>query len=334
MPYVDPTSTPRAPPGAVNIKRIASDHDFVGVSSHAFTAAQGQPIDVAELSERNSKNGALGEPLEDDLLTVPRHHNEDALCCPRGSLFELVVSCCSLTPCCWLGWCGACQRLEARQEAAIYLQGLPYAHVGGNQQQWLCINPCLQVEEYTKNVQMVNLDEVKAADADGSPIVLSGVVTYSIADPWRYFVTGNPHNWLHNQGLVVMKEVASRYPYDAAPGQVSLRTRGSRNIVVNSLRSEMQQRVKNLGLRINSFEFTDMHYAKEVAAQMLVTQQAKATVNARRLIVDGAVGIVTETVEKLEGVGIAFTSQQKADLVRSLLVMSVSDSPAQTTVAV
>merc|ERR1711907_228013 len=110
---------------------------------------------------------------------------------------------------------------------------------------------------YSKNISMINLDEVKAADADGSPIVLSGVVTYSIADPWRFFVTGNPKNWLHNQGLVVMKEVASRYPYDAAPGQVSLRTRGSRNIVVSTLRSEMQRRVQNVGLAIGSFEFTD-----------------------------------------------------------------------------
>lgn len=265
---------------------------------------------------------------------LERHANQDNLCCPRETWLQFATSCIMATPCCWVCWLQSCVTLHNREEAAFYHHGHPYAHASAPQQLWLCVNPCLDMQTYTKNNQMLNLDEVKAADADGSPIQLSGVVTYSIRDPWRYLTSHNVRDWVMNQGLVVMKEVASRYPYDANPGEVSLRTRGSRNVVVNCLKNELQQRVKSLGLKINSFEFTDMHYAKEVAAQMLVTQQAKATLNARRLIVEGAVNIVTETVDRLEAVGIGFNAQQKADLVRSLLVMSVSDAPAQTTVAV
>lgn len=322
MPYIDPTVTPKnavLPPGMIAgqiIQKIPSDHCLQG---------QLQPPEP---------DPAPSHPVDDNLRTVPQHHNEDSLCCLCGSPFQMAVTCGSFLCCFPLCWGKSLRRLTGRQEAAVYLCGQPYAHIGSTEQQWLCINPFLDVLEYSKNFKMVNLDEVKAADADGSPIVLSGVVTYTVGDPWRFFASGNVTEWVRNQGLVVMKEVASRYPYDASPGQVSLRTRGSRNNVVNSLRTEMQQRVGNVGLSIRSFELTDMHYAKEVAAQMLVTQQAKATVNARRLIVDGAVGIVTETVGKLEGVGINFNAQQKADLVRSLLVMSVSDAPAQATVTV
>merc|ERR1712072_115881 len=295
-----------------------------------FHDADGMPETCIELTQPNKQNA---EPTDDVYSSVPLHHNQDNLCCPLETPYQTFLTCCSVLPICWPCWLSSCHRLSNRKGAAIYQGGVPYAHVSASQQLWLCINPCLDTVEYSKNMQMENLDEVKAADADGSPIVLSGVVTYTIGDPWKYLVANGDNStktWVHNQGLVVMKEVASRYPYDAAAGQVSLRTRGSRNVVIKCLKKEMQERVNNIGLTIKSFEFTDMHYAKEVAAQMLVTQQAKATVNARRLIVDGAVSIVTETVSRLEQHGIGFNAQQKADLVRSLLVMSVSDSPAQT----
>jgi len=332
----DPTETPRSRNAVVgNIFKIKSEETFATPTSIPGQA-QGTAVDLAYLDQGHDASGQKAPQQQSDDVhsSVPRHHNQDNLCLPHSTCWETTLTCCSLMPWCWLSWCNSFHRLSNREEAAVYFQGVPYAHVSAPQQLWLCINPCLDVSTFSKNQYMVNLDEVRAADADGSPIVLSGVVTYTIGDPWRYFTASAGDSWLRNQGLVVLKEVASRYPYDAAPGQVSLRTRGSRNVVVKTLKSEMQQRCKSIGLKIRTFEFTDMHYAKEVAAQMLVTQQAKATVNARRLIVDGAVSIVTETVSRLEGEGISFTAQQKADLVRSLLVMSVSDSPAQTTVAV
>jgi len=115
---------------------------------------------------------------------------------------------------------------------------------------------------------MVNLDEVKAADADGSPIVLSGIVTYRVHDPWKSFAASGIDKWVRNKGLVVMKEVASRFPYDAAPGEHSLRTRASRDVVVQCLKKEMQRRCDTMGLLISSFEFTDMHYAPEVCTTL------------------------------------------------------------------
>merc|ERR1712093_59209 len=271
-----------------------------------FHDADGMPETGIELTQPNKQNA---EPTDDVYSSVPLHHNQDNLCCPLETPYQTFLTCCSVLPICWPCWLSSCHRLSNRKGAAIYQGGVPYAHVSASQQLWLCINPCLDTVEYSKNMQMENLDEVKAADADGSPIVLSGVVTYTIGDPWKYLVANGDNSikaCVHNQGLVVIK----------------------------CLKKEMQERVNNIGLTIKSFEFTDMHYAKEVAAQMLVTQQAKATVNARRLIVDGAVSIVTETVSRLEQHGIGFNAQQKADLVRSLLVMSVSDSPAQTVVGV
>lgn len=277
---------------------------------------------------------AVGKPSAED-YGVPQHHNSTAcaLCCPHDSIFATAVCCISALPVflpCWV--CASFRDVKYRDDAAVYLCDQPYAHVSGHR--WLCVNPCLEVKTYPNMCTMVNLDEVKAADADGSPIVLSGIVTYKIQDPWKAFAATGSQEWVRNKGLIVMKEVASRFPYDAAPGEHSLRTRASRDVVVACLQKEMQRRCDSMGLQITSFEFTDMHYAPEVAAQMLVTQQAKATLNARRIIVEGAVGIVAETVQKLEQQRIAFTSQQKADLVRSLLVMSVSDAPAQTTIPV
>merc|ERR1711977_72136 len=331
-----PTKADQAPPGSKESPNVSSwpMQQFYSAEEMSVQAKlpEGRVIDRTQSSQP-----AEGHPIEmpatsPDEYGVARHHNDSrcALCCPHDSSFAAAICCISMLPLpCWLG---ACTDVKYREEAAVYLCDQPYAHVSGHR--WLCVNPCLRVETYSSLDTMVNLDEVKAADADGSPIVLSGIVTYRVHDPWKAFAASGIASWVQNKGLIVMKEVASRFPYDASPGEHSLRTRASRDVVVSCLKKEMQRRCDTMGLHISSFEFTDMHYAPEVAAQMLVTQQAKATLNARRIIVEGAVGIVAETVQRLEQQHIAFTSQQKADLVRSLLVMSVSDAPAQTTVPV
>ena len=97
----------------------------------------------------------------------------------------------------------------------------------------------------------------------------------------------------------VYKRQVRIYPYDVAPNvdttgdgiadEGSLR--GSSEIVASRIRDEIQQKVAEAGLEILEARITYLAYAPEIAAVMLQRQQASAIIDARKMIVDGAVGI-------------------------------------------
>merc|ERR1712187_107359 len=95
------------------------------------------------------------------------------------------------------------------------------------------------------------------------------------------------------------------------------------------LQEGLQTRCNAVGLNIASFEITDLAYPKEIAGLMLVKQHAEATLAARRIIAEGAVKIASETLRLLEEDGITVNGTERSELVRSLLVVSMNDHPAQ-----
>jgi len=80
--------------------------------------------------------------------------------------------------------------------------------------------------------------------------------------------------------------------------------------------------VSNAGLEIVDTRITYLAYAPEIAAVMLQRQQATAIVDARKMIVDGAVSIVEMALEKLsENEVIELDEERKAAMVSNLLVV-------------
>ena len=80
--------------------------------------------------------------------------------------------------------------------------------------------------------------------------------------------------------------------------------RGSSEVVAKRIRDEIQARVENAGLEIIEARITYLAYAPEIAAVMLQRQQASAIIDARKMIVDGAVGMVEMALERLNEGGI------------------------------
>ena len=65
------------------------------------------------------------------------------------------------------------------------------------------------------------------------------------------------------------------------------------------IRDEIQKRVSEAGLEILEARITYLAYAPEIAAVMLQRQQASAIIDARKMIVDGAVGMVEMALDRL-----------------------------------
>ena len=148
----------------------------------------------------------------------------------------------------------------------------------------------------------------------------------------------NYKEYLSLQCDSALRNIVRIYPYDVAPGvdttgdgepdEGSLR--GSSGVVSERIRAEIQQKVEPAGLEIIEARITYLAYAPEIAAVMLQRQQASALIDARKMIVDGAVGMVEMALEKLEmGGSVHLDEERKAAMVSNLLVVLCGNRDAQ-----
>ena len=96
------------------------------------------------------------------------------------------------------------------------------------------------------------------------------------------------------------------------------------------IRDEIQKRVSEAGLEILEERITYLAYAPEIAAVMLQRQQASAIIDARKMIVDGAVGMVEMALDRLsEKKVVELDEERKAAMVSNLLVVLCGNKDAQ-----
>ncbi len=148
----------------------------------------------------------------------------------------------------------------------------------------------------------------KINDCLGNPVEISIAVTWRITDTAKaVFNVNNYKEFLSLQCDSALRNIVRIYPYDVAPNvdttgdgfadEGSLR--GSSEIVAQRIADEIQQRVEEAGIEIVEARITYLAYATEIAAVMLQRQQASAIIDARKMIVDGAVGMVEMALERL-----------------------------------
>jgi len=175
--------------------------------------------------------------------------------------------------------------------------------------------------------QNMDIKKTTVVDANGNPIIVSGVVTFKIIDPIKAaFDVEDATDYIATQGLATLKKVASRYPYESKDDH-SLQKES--NMVAKEMADLLQEKANICGAEILSYELCDLQYAPEIAQGMLVRQQAQALLEARKYVVAGAVGIVTSAISKLEDNNIKLQEREQATLASNLLAVICSDSRVQ-----
>jgi len=162
-----------------------------------------------------------------------------------------------------------------------------------------------KIERVNTALCACTITKEKVLDSDGAPLLVSAIVTYHIEDSVKAtFQVHAINSFIMRQALTALKHVAALYPYDVESSSSikapppSLRHDGS-NIIKNELCNQLQRRVAVAGVSVKRFELVDLSFAPEVAKIMLARQEAQATLAARKIIVEGAVGIVKETLTQL-----------------------------------
>lgn len=123
--------------------------------------------------------------------------------------------------------------------------------------------------------------------------MISGIVRYRVTNAISAALEVEAYKqYVINQAQATMKQISSQYPYMAEDDIPSLK--GETKMIQDRMIKLLQNAVNDAGISVIAFELTDLSYAQEIASAMLVKQQAEAKVEARHLIVKGAVDITTE----------------------------------------
>lgn len=204
----------------------------------------------------------------------------------------------------------------------------------------------IDLEAYSKKLSLkimtLNNNRQKINDCLGNPIEIGIAVTWRIKNTAKaVFNVDNYKEFLSLQCDSALRNIVRIYPYDVAPNvdttgdgiadEGSLR--GSSETVAKRIKEEIQEKVTEAGIEIVEARITYLAYAPEIAATMLQRQQASAIIDARKMIVDGAVGMVELALERLNENGVvALDEERKAAMVSNLLVVLCGNHDAQPVV--
>ena len=191
-------------------------------------------------------------------------------------------------------------------------------------------------------IMTLNNSRQKINDCLGNPVEIGIAVMWRVTDTAKaVFNVDNYKEYLSLQCDSALRNIVRLYPYDVAPNVDTTgdgvaddgSLRGSSELVAERIRQEIQQRVQTAGIEVLEARITYLAYATEIAAVMLQRQQASAIIDARKMIVDGAVGMVEMALERLnENNVVELDDERKAAMVSNLLVVLCGNHDAQPVV--
>ena len=197
----------------------------------------------------------------------------------------------------------------------------------------------LSSKKISLKIMTLNNNRQKINDCLGNPIEIGIAVTWKVVDTAKaVFDVDNYKEYLSLMCDSALRNIVRIYPYDVSPNVDTTgdgiaddgSLRGSSDIVAGKIRDEIQSKVNDAGLEIIDARITYLAYAPEIAAVMLQRQQASAVIDARKMIVDGAVGMVEIALERLNNGGLVeLDEERKAAMVSNLLVVLCGNHDAQ-----
>lgn len=199
----------------------------------------------------------------------------------------------------------------------------------------------VQMSSNKISLKMMTLNNAvqKINDCLGNPVEIGIAVIWKVADTYKaVFNVDNYKEYLSLQCDSALRNVVRIYPYDVSSNIDTTgdgiaddgSLRGSSEIVAQRIKEEIQEKVQEAGLEIIDARITYLAYAPEIASVMLQRQQAAAIIDARKMIVDGAVGMVEMALDRLkENNVVDLDDERKAQMVSNLLVVLCGSKDAQ-----
>jgi regulator of protease activity HflC (stomatin/prohibitin superfamily) len=202
------------------------------------------------------------------------------------------------------------------------------------------VNPFYTVTKVSRRVQTMESAKIKVNDLNGNPIEIAAAVIWRVRDAAKAVLqVENYAAFVQIQSETSVRKLASSHPYDDTEADLMKTGRASEAVrvvsllsggeeVVQALVEELSTRLAPAGIEVTEARITHLAYAPEIASAMLRRQQAQAIIAARKKIVEGAVDMVKDALDRLQSKDIPVDEERRAALVSNLLVVLVSDKDA------
>lgn len=204
-------------------------------------------------------------------------------------------------------------------------------YIGSIRREGLILTVPLTVRKtISLRVRNFNSNRLKVNDINGNPIEIAAVIVFKVVDSAKaVFDVDRYEQFVEIQSETALRAVATKYPYDIF-NENEMSLRGNAEEISNELTAEVQERLQVAGVEVIEARLTHLAYSTEIAQAMLQRQQASAIIAARRLIVEGAVSMVQDAVERIEKEGVVhLDDERRVAMINNLLVSIVADSGAQ-----
>lgn len=197
---------------------------------------------------------------------------------------------------------------------------------------WWITVPFTSKDTVSLRVSNFNSDILKVNDRQGNPIEIAAVVVYKVVKPAQaLFGIDNYEGFVRIQSESAIRHVAGEYAYDTLgddSSQITLRSNGKE--VSDRLTAELQERLQIAGVEVVETRITHLSYATEIASAMLQKQQSAAILAARKMIVDGAVSITEDAINRLgDDIDLNLTDEQWVKLINNIMVSIISEKGSQ-----
>lgn len=189
-------------------------------------------------------------------------------------------------------------------------------------------NPFYTRQRISLRARNFDSERVKVNDKIGNPIMINVILVWKVRDTYKAaFDVDNYVEFVRVQTDAAVRKLAGSYPYDNFDdAEAELTLRSGMDEVNKALEDEITERLSMAGIEVMEARIGYLAYAPEIASSMLKRQQAVAIVAARKKIVEGAVGMVEDALEKLATDNIIeFDDDKKASMVSNLMVVLCGD---------
>ena len=176
-----------------------------------------------------------------------------------------------------------------------------------------------------------NSQILKVNDSKGNPVEIAAVIVYKVVDTAKaLFAVDDYEQFVQIQSESAIRHVASEYPYDTFEDEKALTLRSNPTEVSDKLTAELQERLNVAGVQIIETRLTHLAYATEIASAMLQKQQSAAILSARKIIVEGAVSITEDAIDRLaKETDLDLTDAQRLQIINNIMVAIVSERGTQ-----
>ena len=191
--------------------------------------------------------------------------------------------------------------------------------------------PFTNKETVSLRVCNFNSQILKVNDSKGNPVEIAAVIVYKVVDTAKaLFSVDDYEQFVQIQSESAVRHAASEYPYDSFEDQDAITLRGNPTEVSERLTAELQERLNVAGVKIIETRLTHLAYATEIASAMLQKQQSSAILSARKIIVEGAVSITEEAIERLsKEANLDLTDEQRLQIINNIMVAIISERGTQ-----